>query len=820
MEDIKRLIDTIRKPFLFIHKSSYEKLSSVKELGKRTISLAEQGLSLTNEVKKRDSLKELITIFQGYESLDENKRKEAVERAILILDDLSGTKTMAMTKETFFEEAKHKISSIEKYKEFEEKLSSRVQYLKGVGPKIAAKFENSGIHTIGDILYFFPRRYEDRRKMKKIEELREDESSTFMAEIKDIHTVYYRGQRKGVLQILIADETGELTVKWFHFNEAYFKGRIRIGQKVVFTGKIRIYKGKAEMLHPEFESLGKTAEDSLSFGRVVPVYSEIGGLYQKTLRKIMFNAVKNFMQYKLCPLPPDICKQYDLMSPEEALKEIHYPDKYADILLAEEDLSKTPLYRSIIFQELFLFNLLIGLKKRSIKIKQSVPIKVEDNIIEKFMSLLPFKMTKAQLKVVDEIRKDISLTKPMNRLLEGDVGSGKTIVAFLAAFMSTHEGFQVAFMAPTEILAEQVYSQAEKLFSKLGYKVEFLIGALDDKKRKKILKDLKAGSIDLVIGTHALIQKGVEFKNLGLVIVDEQHRFGVMQRGALREKGEFPHVLIMTATPIPRTLALTYYGDLDISTIKEMPKGRKPIDTKLVTDQSRKKLYDFVKAEIKKGRQAYIIYPIIEESEKMNLLDATRMSKYLSENIFKDYRCALIHGRLANDEKESIMGRFRKGKIDVLVSTTVIEVGIDVPNSTIMIIEHPERFGLSQLHQLRGRVGRGAHKSYCFLLLGIDYGDEIKERLTIFKGTQDGFKLAEEDLRLRGPGDFFGVTQSGLPTFVVAQFPRDIDLLKITREEAFSLLEKDYHLKNKENSILPLLIKKYWGDKVDLLQVG
>jgi len=771
MESFESLIEALRKPFLFISKSEFSKLSSVKDLQKRTIELAEEGLKMTHESEKRDSFKKLIVIFQNYENLDLDKKKEAIEETLSLLQDLDGKPALIKPKEGFYIDEKHKLLTKEEYLKNDEKLSESVQYLKGVGPKIAEKFAKANIYTIGDLFYFFPRKYEDRRKMKKIEDLKEADQATFMGEIQDIHTVYYRGIRKKILEVLISDETGEVTAKWFNFNEAYFQGKVRIGAKAIFTGKIKAYRNKKEIHHPEFEALGKTDGDNLSFGRIVPIYVEIGGLYQKTLRKIMFKAIHTYSKLRTCFLPNEYCRKYDLLSPQEALLEIHFPNKFAQNLLVDENYLHTSApYKSLIFSELFIFNLLIGLKKRTVKLKEGVPLKIEDSAFNDFISHLPYELTKSQNTVLNEIRKDLTQAIPMNRLLEGDVGSGKTVVALISAMMAIKAGHQAAFMAPTEILAEQIYNEACKLLGKENYKVELLIGAQDTKTRNKVLKGLKDGSIDLAVGTHALIQKGVDFKDLGLIIVDEQHRFGVLQRGALREKGQLPHVLVMSATPIPRTLALTYYGDLDISTITELPKGRKPIQTRLLTDQSRAKLYNFVKEELKRGRQTYIIYPIIEESKKMNLLDATGMAEYLKTNIFPSYNLELIHGRLPSDKKDRIMGKFRRGKIDVLVSTTVIEVGIDVPNATIMIIEHPERFGLSQLHQLRGRVGRGAHKSYCFLLLGLDYEDEIKERLTIFKDFHDGFKLAEEDLRLRGPGDFFGVTQSGLPPFIVSNF--------------------------------------------------
>lgn len=820
MESFAELIDTLRKPFLFISKNSFAKLDSVKDIEKRTISLAEKGLSFTNESVKRETLKEIIVLFQGYSSLPSKKRKEIIERSLSMLEVFKTPAAKGKDLDLYRESA-HTIPSREKFLERQEKLSARVQFLKGVGPKIASKFGSADICTIDDLLYFFPRRYEDRRRMVKIADLKDGMVATFMGEVDDLHTVYFRGRKRAILEINVKDDTDQITAKWFNFNRSYFEDKVRIGASIIFTGKIKAFRERKEVYHPEFEVLGKNPNDSLSFGRVVPVYSEIGGLYQKTLRKIMYNASRNYSQLKTCVLPPSVCKKYGLLSPAEAIKEIHNPDRFADFLSDEEEaFFKHPCYRSLIFMELFLFNVMIGLKKRNVRSREGIPLDVSEDEISGFLKMLPFNLTKTQRSSLAEITQDLKRSVPMNRLLEGDVGSGKTVIALLSCLIAAKSGFQAAFMAPTEILAEQIYSQTKKLFAKTDLDVELLSGSLNERKRSDILKRLKRGELKMIVGTHALIQEGVSFKDLAVTVVDEQHRFGVMQRSAIKEKGIFPHQLVMSATPIPRTLALTYYGDLDISAIKELPKGRKPIETRVIHDQSRSKLYEFVKGELKSGRQAYIIYPIIEESEKVKLLDATRMAKYLQENIFKEFRLGLIHGRLKSEQKDVIMSDFRSGKIDVLVSTTVIEVGIDVPNATVMIIEHPERFGLSQLHQLRGRVGRGAHKSHCFLVLGIDYGEEIKERLTIFKNTLDGFKLAEEDLKLRGPGDFFGASQHGLPPFRIAKFPRDVEVLRQTREEAFRLLKEDPRLSSKDSSLLLESLKDKWKDKADLIQVG
>jgi ATP-dependent DNA helicase RecG len=501
-----------------------------------------------------------------------------------------------------------------------------------------------------------------------------------------------------------------------------------------------------------------------------------------------------------------------------ALRRIHFPENEDNFELLVS--GRSPYHRRIIFDEFFFLELGLALRKRGFVLEKGISFQVEGELLKRLEKLIPFTLTKAQKRVIEEIKADMAKPYPMHRLIQGDVGSGKTVVAFAAALIAVENNFQVAIMAPTELLAEQHYLNLRQLAGKLGLSVAFLSSSMKKSYRKDIYGKIKNGKIDLVIGTHAIIQETVEFSKLGLGIIDEQHRFGVIQRATLKKKGVNPDILVMTATPIPRTLAMTVYGDLDISIIDEMPPGRMPVRTRVFHEKDRGKVYEIIANEVRKGHQAYIVYPLIEESERMDLMDATRMYEHLQNQIFPQFRLALLHGRMKSEEKEQVMGRFKNGEIQILVATTVIEVGIDVPQANLMVIEHAERFGLSQLHQLRGRVGRGTHQALCILLSQFKKSDEARRRLKIMENTTDGFKIAEEDLNIRGPGEFFGVRQSGLPDFRVANLIRDAKILNEARKEAFELVRKDPLLKDPDNFFLREVLKQRWKGRFELGSVG
>ncbi|MCC6278443.1 MAG: ATP-dependent DNA helicase RecG [Oligoflexia bacterium] len=672
-------------------------------------------------------------------------------------------------------------------------LDTPVQFIKGVGPKISALLARKDIHKVGDVLQWFPRSYEDRRAAKQISDLRPGQLVSFVGEILICRDIQMGRTRRRIYELVVKDATGRIACKWFRVPfKDYFKA-FTPGSQVRVTGEVKNYRGVTEIHHPEVRLTEGDSEEVES--GLLPIYSETEGLNQKLIRRIVGTVIGDAGGLVEETLPEWILKDFDLPPLNESLMKVHQP--------GEEDVTtwqqfRTPHHRRLIFEEFFWMELLLARSKVSAIKEKGFQMKPVAGLAQKIRADLPFKLTDGQESCLAEITGDLLKPHPMHRLVQGDVGCGKTIVSFLSAALVLDNGFQVAIMAPTEILAEQHFKKAQEIFSHLGIKLGFLSGGLKEKESQKMRDEVESGNIQLVIGTHALIQENVSFKNLGLVVIDEQHRFGVKQRAQLKQKGGHPHMLIMTATPIPRTLAMSVYGDLDVSVIKELPQGRIPITTRVVHDNKKKQVFDFVRDQIGKGRQAYVIYPLVEETEKMDLQNATDAAAQLTEEL-KPYTVGLVHGRLKPQEKEELMGRFKRGEIHVLVSTTVVEVGVDVPNATVMVIEHAERFGLAQLHQLRGRVGRGSHKSYCILISGYALSDEGKKRLSVMEQTQDGFRIAEEDLLIRGPGEFMGTRQSGLPGFRLANLVRDVELLALARKAAFKVIETDPELKKAEN---------------------
>ncbi|MDY7033451.1 MAG: ATP-dependent DNA helicase RecG, partial [Thermodesulfobacteriota bacterium] len=696
-------------------------------------------------------------------------------------------------------------------------LSTPVQSVKGVGPKLTNILRKKGIETVEDALYFLPRIYEDRRNIKAISRLEVGKDETFLGEIIDINVNTYTKKRKGIFEMVVGDETGTITAKWFAYNHNYMTSKFRKGQKVILTGEVRLYRFQKEVHHPDIEPIKEMA-DSLHFNRIVPVYSESEGVYQKNLRKVMKTIVDSYSDFLIDAIPSYIRSRQNIIELPKAIKSLHFPESDADYI----DLvsGRSPSYRTVIFDEFFFLELGLARKKSGVAIERGIPFEVCGKKRDRLMNSLPFCLTGAQKKVIAEIEDDMKRPHPMNRLIQGDVGSGKTIVALMSALIAVENGYQVTFMAPTEILAEQHFMNIHPLTDGIGVKTILLTGSVKGVKRDNALESIREGDVDIVIGTHAIIQENVEFHKLGFGIIDEQHRFGVIQRAVLKKKGYNPDILVMTATPIPRTMALTVYGDLDVSVLDELPSGRRPVTTKLYHERDRTKVYEIVKREIQRGGQAYIVYPLIEESEKLDLKDATRMAEHFQKEVFPRFRIGLIHGRMNCDEKERMMSAFQDKNIDILVSTTVIEVGIDVPNASVMVIEHAERFGLSQLHQLRGRVGRGSRKSQCLLLAQYSKSDDARRRLKVMESTTDGFKISEEDLAIRGPGDFLGIRQSGLPDFRVANIVRDIKILQEARREAFDVVERDPDLSDPSHRYLKEVLRERWKGRLELASVG
>jgi ATP-dependent DNA helicase RecG len=556
----------------------------------------------------------------------------------------------------------------------------------------------------------------------------------------------------------------------------------------------------------------------LYFKRIVPIYSETEGLYQRTLRRLLKSIVDGYSDELTSPIPAEIVERQDLIDFSEAFKRVHFPPDGESI--EKLNLQRSDGHRRIIFDEFFFLELGLALKKRGVALETGISFKTGGTLSQKLLNQLSFQLTRAQERALAEIVEDMEKSHPMNRLIQGDVGSGKTIVALLASLRAVEFGYQAAIMAPTEVLAEQHYLTIHRWVEPLGVGVALLTSNIKGSEREEIYDRIRRGEVQIVIGTHAVIQEQVEFYRLGLAIIDEQHKFGVVQRGLLKKKGGNPDVLVMTATPIPRTLAMTIYGDLDISLIDEMPPGRMPVETRVFPESARNRVYRIVEEEVKKGRQVFIVYPLVEESEKLDLRDATQMAEHLQKDVFPGFRIGLLHGRMKSDEKEAIMGEFKERTIHILVATTVIEVGIDIPNASVMVVEHAERFGLSQLHQLRGRIGRGQYPSKCILLAQYRSSEEAKIRLRAMEQTNDGFKIAEQDLELRGPGEFFGIRQSGLPDFRVAHLIRDTPILIEARREAFRLVQGDPDLEKPSHSALKDVLKKRWKGRLELATIG
>jgi ATP-dependent DNA helicase RecG len=706
-------------------------------------------------------------------------------------------------------------------------LQGSLQFLKGVGPRRAADLQRVGLLTVEDLLYRFPTRYEDRGHFQTIASLRPGVEASVAAEVLSSGIRPTRRPRFKIFEMLVRDRTGSLRAIWF--NQPFLKDVFHPHQRVILFGKLELTSHGLQMQGPQYEILGDAdastpgadegggsdvIEDTLHTGRIVPIYEKTGQLTAKMQRTLVHQALEPLPGALPDPIPEAVRRRQKLIDRREALEQVHFPP--ADASIADLNAFRTPAHRRLIFEEFFLFQLGIVLRKRRADSeRKGRAVVVTDQTREAVRQVLPFKLTGDQKTVIREIVDDMKRPQPMNRLLQGDVGSGKTIVALMAALVAMENGLQVAFMAPTEILAEQHYFNIRRLLEKSRFRITLLTGGTPAKKRREILAELSGGSIQMVIGTHALVQEDVAFRELGLAIIDEQHRFGVLQRATLRAKGLHPDVLVMTATPIPRTLALTTYGDLDVSVMREMPPGRQPIATTARPESRRDEIYAFVRREVEQGRQAYIIYPLVEESAKVDLKAATEMADHLSQDVFPEFRVALLHGRLKQDAKDRVMGGFVRGEFDMLVSTTVIEVGVDVPNATIMVVEHAERFGLSQLHQLRGRVGRGAHKSYCVLLYQYPITDQGKERLKALTDTTDGFEIAERDLQLRGPGDFFGTRQSGMPTLRVGDLLRDHALMEEARREAVAALDDP-----DQAAALTALVNTGWEQRFGLVGIG
>jgi ATP-dependent DNA helicase RecG len=687
-------------------------------------------------------------------------------------------------------------------------LATPLQYVKGVGPQRAKQLERKGLVTVGDALFHLPLRHEDRTRFTPLRALRPGETATCSGEVAGISPPP-PGRHRQPLVILLRDESGYGTITLF--GRPWVARAVQRGQRMIVHGRGSRYKDKITLQVQEWETVDAADDEPIHAGALVPVYSSTEGLPQQALRSLLWRLVEAHAHEVDETLPDAVRARRRLVPLAEALRGAHFPASEAE---------RAAAVQRLVFDDFLLLQLGLAILRSRTTRQHGVSMRPRGDTIARLRASLPFSLTAAQERVWEEIRRDMAAPYPMHRLLQGDVGSGKTVVAALAVCAAVEAGYQAAVMAPTEILAEQHLATFRRLLEPLGIGVTLLTSGLKARERAERRAAITAGLIGCIVGTHALVQEPVEFKRLGLAVVDEQHRFGVHQRARLKGKGERPDVLVMTATPIPRTLALTLYGDLDVSVLDELPPGRKPIVTVARTETKRPQIYTFLRDQIAEGRQVYVVYPLVEESEAVDLKAATDMARRLQNEVFSSLTVGLLHGRLSSEDKDAIMRRFKAGEIHVLVATTVIEVGIDVPNASVMLVEHAERFGLSQLHQLRGRVGRGPWKSYCILLTSGRLGEDAQRRVDAMVETSDGFKIAEVDLQLRGPGEFFGTRQSGLPEFRVADLLRDAAVLEEARREAATIVAEDPDLRSPAHRGLRQVLLTRWRGKLDLASVG
>ncbi len=789
-ESLRRLAGPLR----FAASDNFSHLHTIRDMERFVQKWADSAL---RERSLPESLIHQVTrLFKGFDALPEIKKKERIVRALRVIEKPDLQKITG----PIWALLPSDLPSEEDIRTMLRVFSASPARFKGVGPSRFEKLKQIGCPTVGDILYHFPFRYEDRREKVAIKDLIPGREAYIAGKL--VRLIPKGFGRKAYLEGQVSDGTGTLTVKWFK-GVAYFKKQLKTGVLYHIYGEVKRFGLLLEMHHPDLERANGTGV-SERFGTLVPIYPEVVPIGQKPFLKIVRQAIDLAIPHLTDPLPHPIRETYRFPSIEEGLKTLHAMPPVKSIA---HDFANAR--RRFLYETYFLFELFLARKKLNREVQKGVTCPATAGELKAVIQSLPFTLTRAQKRSIKEIFQDITSKRPMNRLLQGDVGSGKTVVAAITAALFLSHGYQVALMAPTEILAQQHYQTLRDLPFIDTESLSLLIGSQRPSTKTSLHTDIQSGTVQLVVGTHALIQKEVAFSNLGLVIIDEQHRFGVRQRLELVSKGPPPDVLMMTATPIPRTLAMTLYGDMDLSIINELPPGRKPIQTRCVPGKTRESLYRNLRKQLREGHQIYIIYPLIEESEKLDLKDATTNAEWLRKKIFSEFEVGLMHGKLSGDEKQALMSRFQSGEIHVLVSTTVVEVGVDVPNATIMVIEHAERFGLSQLHQLRGRVGRSQALSYCYLVVHGNQSEEAKKRLAIMEETNDGFKIAEADLAIRGPGDLIGTRQSGSPLFMTRFLGWDSQILKQARDDAFSLLR--YTPKEALSGILTYLKEKAKG---------
>lgn len=767
IEQLKKAIEIeIQYRYIDIHGKTQAFSSFIKNEAKKYYKLS----------KKNPKWAVIAEAFEHYPFAGLNERRKSIDNLIRVLKSETNPKP-----------SKSEISNAPELTKSAK--DTDVMYMKGVGPKIAYKLNKLGIYTVQDLMLYFPKKHIDYSSRTLIRDLKEGETTTVFGYIKSV-SAFNTQKKLSVVKVTVADESGRLDLSFFQAKSNRFmlertKSQFPINAGIMLSGKVKRnnYDGKLTFDKPTYSIMtGEFLEDknsNLNIARIVPIYTVCEDLSIKVLRRAIFNAIQKYKDEIENVIPDFMREKIGLLDKKTAVEQIHFPE-------SQELLEQARF--SLIFEELFLIQLkMVRIREQNSHNHSALALKIkEKGLVKEFIDNLPFKLTGAQKKAVNEILNDLNSDVPMARLLQGDVGSGKTVVATIMLLAGVENGYQGALMAPTEILAQQHYNNLQQWLSPMGISVGLFLGSQGKKIREKFRTDLRNGQMNIAVGTHALIQEDVDFNNLGAIVVDEQHRFGVKQRNVLKKKSQNPQILTMTATPIPRTLALTVHGDLDLTIIDELPKGRKPIKTSLVT--SHRGVYELIQSEIDAGRQAYVVYPLIEESETLSAKAATIEAERLQKEVFPQYKIGLLHGKLKNDEKEQVMKDFKDKKYDILVSTTVVEVGVDVPNATVMLIENAERFGLSQLHQLRGRVGRNSLQSYCILHTSTK-SQETRERLNIMTQTNDGFVIAEKDLQLRGPGEFLGTRQSGLPDLIISDIVRDAKILEMARNEAIDFVK-------------------------------
>jgi ATP-dependent DNA helicase RecG len=826
IEEFLRILESLERPLRFASKNDFLNIHKVKDIGYLTDSLTLKALSLDLSPHQLAAIKSLRESFACYDELHFGGKKKLIEESLNVIVELKNDQPLSDPMVSFTSHVSRTETAHKK-----ELSQIPIQYVKGVGPRIAGALAKRGIKNVEDALYYFPRRYEDRRRIKKISELEPYTHETVMGKVILVGKI--RTKTREIFQVVLSDGTGTIALVWFQFNESYLRAVYKKESTVVLSGQISVdrYSDSPQIIHPKPEDVeimdGEEGldKDFLNFNRIVPIYPLTEGIRQRRIRSVIKRVLDDYCDFVVDCIPQEVKQRRRIISLSEALSRVHFPldsDCVVDLFDKTSVYGSVP-HRTLSFYEFFLMELGLALKKRDISMMSGIAFHPTGELTENLLRTLPFSLTSAQKRVLSEIEGDMRLEHPMNRLLQGDVGSGKTIVALMSMLKAVESGYQAAIMAPTEILAEQHLRSILQYVRCLELRVVLLKSGLTKKERETSYEAIKSGEAQITIGTHSVIEDRVEFKNLGFIVIDEQHRFGVMQRAKLRSKGKNPDVLLMTATPIPRTLAMTVYGDLDVSILDEMPPGRKPIKTLVFYEEkgAHKRAYDIVREEIKKGRQAYIVYPLIEESASPDFKDlkyATQMADKFQNEIFPELRVGLLHGRMKAEEKDEVMKRFIFGGIDILVSTTVIEVGVDVPNATVMVVENAERFGLSQLHQLRGRIGRGEHESICIFMSGCKRTEDAQRRLSVMEKTSDGFRIAEADLMIRGPGDFLGTKQSGLPEFRFANLIRDARILAEAREEAFKVVKEDPTFSNHMDLFGEVL--KRWGERLELANVS